>query len=60
VVSVSRSCEVNIVIDGMQHQEINLIHPSNVGAIEAYPAGGPPGPLEYDGRCGMIVLWSKR
>ena len=60
VVSVTGSCEVNIVIDGMQHQEINLIHPSSVGSLEAYPAGGPPGPLEYDGRCGLIVLWSKR
>ena len=60
VVSVTRRCEVNIVIDGMQQQEINLIHPSSVGALEAYPAGGPPGPLEYDGSCGMIVIWSKR
>jgi hypothetical protein len=50
---------VNIVMDGMQHQEINLIHPSSVGAIEAYPAGGPV-PPEYDGRCGVIVIWTKR
>jgi carboxypeptidase family protein/TonB-dependent receptor-like protein len=58
--SMSGPCEVNIVMDGIQHQDINLIHPSSVGAIEAYPAGGPPGPLEYDGRCGMIVIWSRR
>ncbi|HEV7991771.1 MAG TPA: hypothetical protein VGP25_08105 [Gemmatimonadaceae bacterium] len=30
---------MNIVMDGMQHQDINLIHPNSVGAIEAYPAG---------------------
>jgi hypothetical protein len=60
VTSINGKCEVNIVMDGMEHQQINLIHPTSVGAIEAYPAGGPPGPLEYDGRCGMIVIWSKR
>jgi hypothetical protein len=52
-------CETNIVMDGMQHQEINLIHPSSVGAIEAYAAGGPI-PPQYDGRCGVIVIWTKR
>jgi Carboxypeptidase regulatory-like domain len=60
VTSINGRCEVNIVMDGMEHQQINLNHPTSVGAIEAYPAGGPPGPLQYDGRCGMIVIWSKR
>jgi hypothetical protein len=59
VTSITGRCQVNIVMDGIEHQEINLIHPSNVGAIEAYPAGGPT-PPQYDGRCGVIVIWSKR
>jgi hypothetical protein len=59
VTSLGGRCEVNIVMDGMQHQEINLIHPSSVAGIEAYPAGGPV-PPQYDGRCGVIVIWPKR
>jgi hypothetical protein len=59
VTSMGGWCETNIVMDGMQHQEINLIHPSSVGAIEAYAAGGPI-PPQYDGHCGVIVIWTKR
>jgi hypothetical protein len=59
VTSISGQCPVNIVMDGMQNQEINLIHPSSVGALEAYPAGGPT-PPEYNGKCGVIVIWTKR
>jgi hypothetical protein len=59
VTSIMGRCEVNIVMDRMQRQEINLIHPSSVGALEAYPAGGPT-PPEYAGTCGVIVIWTKR
>jgi hypothetical protein len=53
------NCDVNVVIDGMQHQEINLLEPGQVGAVEAY--GGPAGaPLQYDSACGLILLWTKR
>lgn len=52
-------CAANIVIDGMQHQEINLLDPSDIGAIEAYP--GPAGaPMQYDSACGVVVIWTKR
>jgi hypothetical protein len=52
-------CATNIVIDGMQHQEINLLVPSDIGAMEAYPS--PSGaPMQYDASCGVIVLWTKR
>lgn len=47
------------MIDGMQHQDINLIHPTSIGAIEIYRAG-QPAPVQYDSRCGVIVIWSKR
>ncbi len=52
-------CEANIVIDGMQHQEINLIPASDVGVVETYsgPAGAPP---QYDSSCGVILIWTKR
>lgn len=53
------ACATNIVINGMQHQEINLLDPTNIGAIEAYP--GPAGaPMQYDNFCGVIVIWMKR
>jgi len=58
-VSFSGSCTPNIVIDGIQHQDINLINPDAIGAIEAYP--GPAGaPMQYDSACGVVVIWTKR
>ncbi|HEX7979016.1 MAG TPA: carboxypeptidase-like regulatory domain-containing protein, partial [Gemmatimonadaceae bacterium] len=59
VTSVSGgTCSPNIVIDGMPGQEINLIHPSSIGAMEVYRAGQPV-PVQYDRGCGAIVIWSK-
>jgi hypothetical protein len=54
-----RVCASNIVIDGLPDQEINLLQPVNVGAIEAYRSG-QPAPVEYDRGCGVIVIWTKR
>ena len=53
------SCPTNIVIDGMQHQDINLVSPADIGAIEAYP-GSAGAPMQYDAACGVIVIWTKR
>jgi hypothetical protein len=50
---------VNIVLDGMANQDINLIHPSSIGAMEVYRVG-QPAPVQYDSRCGLIVIWTKR
>ena len=58
-ISLGGSCEANIVIDGAPGQEINLIHPSSIGAMEVYRAG-QPGPVRYDRGCGVIVIWTKR
>jgi hypothetical protein len=52
-------CKVNIVLDGMANQDINLIHPSSIGAMEVYRVG-QPAPVQYDSRCGLIVIWTKR
>jgi hypothetical protein len=43
----------------MQHQEINLINPANIGAMEVYREGEPT-PPQYFSRCGAIVIWTKR
>ena len=43
----------------MQHQDINLISPADIGAIEAYP-GSAGAPMPYDAACGVIVIWTKR
>ena len=55
----SASCSANVVIDGMEHQEINLINPYDIGAMEIYRPG-EPAPAQYRSRCGVIVIWSRR
>jgi hypothetical protein len=58
--SLTGKCQVNIVIDGMQHQEINLINPNDIGAMEIYRPG-QPAPIQYlQESCGVIVIWSRR
>jgi hypothetical protein len=57
--SIRGPCSPNIVIDGVQHQEINLIHPSNIGAMEVYREGEPT-PPQYFSSCGAIVIWTRR
>jgi hypothetical protein len=68
VVSVRRamstsggSCAVNVVIDGMQHMDINMIEPAEIGAMEIY-AGASTVPIEYasGSPCGAIVVWTKQ
>jgi hypothetical protein len=59
VSSLMGRCEVNVVIDGMPGQDINLLHPSSIGAMEVYREG-QPAPVQYDRGCGVIVIWSRR
>ena len=68
VVSVRRSmstsggsCAVNVVIDGMQHMDINMVEPADIGAMEIY-AGASTVPVEYasGSPCGAIVIWTKQ
>jgi hypothetical protein len=56
---VGGPCPMNIVIDGSQHQDINLVRPNEIGMMEIYkgPAGAP---VEYDNACGVVVIWTKR
>ena len=55
----SGSCAANVVIDGIEHQEINLINPYDIGAMEIYRPG-EPAPAQYRSNCGVIVIWSRR
>ncbi|HEY2067394.1 MAG TPA: TonB-dependent receptor, partial [Gemmatimonadaceae bacterium] len=57
--SLHGPCAANVVIDGMQHQDINLVRPQDVGAMEIY-RGSAGAPVEYDSACGVIVIWTKR
>ena len=52
-------CPTNVVINGIQHQDINLIDAASVGAIEIY-ASSVGAPLQYDAFCGVVVIWLKR
>jgi hypothetical protein len=54
-------CSSKIVVDGSPYFEVNDVTPSEIGAIEAYPAVSPVVPLEYGASCGgYIVIWTKR
>jgi hypothetical protein len=51
-------CVANVVIDGIPNQDINLVRPSDVGALEVYNGIGAP--MQYNSPCGVIVIWTKR
>lgn len=53
------SCSVKIFIDGVPHQGINWIDPGSIGAMEIY-RGAATGPVQYQGPCGTILIWTKR
>lgn len=53
------SCVVKIFIDGVAHQGINWIDPGSIGAMEIY-RGTATGPVQYQGPCGTILIWTKR
>ena len=53
------SCAPNVVVNGAERQWINDVNPRNVGAI-AIGRGSGMGPLQYDTRCGLIEIWTKR
>jgi hypothetical protein len=59
VQSIMGPCYTNIVIDGIQHQDINLVRPEDVGAMEIYK-GQAGAPIEYDTACGVVVIHTKR
>jgi hypothetical protein len=53
-------CKVNVVVDGMEHQEINDTPAFIIGVMELYPYGGMTPPEIIDNWCGAIVIWTKR
>jgi hypothetical protein len=55
----ARPCYVNIVIDGVPHQDINWIDPYSIGAMEIYTGTGTA-PVQYQSPCGTILIWTKR
>jgi hypothetical protein len=55
------SCDINVVIDGLQQQDINMIMPRDIGAMEIYPnAFGVPIQYSANSQCGAVVIWTKR
>jgi hypothetical protein len=57
---LGKPCKVNIVVDGMEHQEINDTPALIIGAMELYRAGSPMPAEIIDNWCGAIVIWTKR
>ena len=56
----SSNCRTNVVINGMERQFINDVHPNDIGAIEAYASGRIPPPDLISSGCGAILIWTKR
>lgn len=52
-------CPVNVVIDRVPNQDINLVRPEDVAAMEVY-RGSAGAPAQYDAACGLVVIWTKR
>jgi len=52
---------VRVVIDGVEHADINDVRPSEVVGIEAYRMGEfAPGVYAVRGSaCGVVVIWTK-
>ena len=59
IVNARGGCYPNVVVDYMQFQEINLIPPSLIAGIEAYPTTNGA-PAEFTNLCGVIRIWVKR
>jgi hypothetical protein len=59
VLNARGGCRPNVVVDYMQFQEINLIPPSLIAGIEAYPTTNGA-PAEFTNLCGVIRIWVKR
>jgi hypothetical protein len=57
--SFRADCDANIVIDGVQHQDINLVAPESIAGMEVY-RGASGAPIEYESPCGVIVIWTRR
>ena len=59
IVNARGNCYPNVVVDYMQFQDINLIPPSLIAGIEAYPTTNGA-PAEFTNLCGVIRIWVKR
>jgi hypothetical protein len=59
-VDPTRVCRTNIVIDGMEKQSINDVHPSDIGVIALYRGGTMTPVWISDSSCGAILIWTKR
>jgi hypothetical protein len=59
VLNARGGCRPNVVVDYMQFQDINLVPPSLIAGIEAYPTTNGA-PAEFTNLCGVIRIWLKR
>lgn len=59
VLNARGGCRPNVVVDYMQFQEINLVPPSLIAGIEAYPTTNGA-PAEFTNLCGVIRIWLKK
>lgn len=51
-------CSANIVIDGMQNMDIDLVRPSDIAGMEFY-RNEDGAPYPYRAGCGLVIIWTK-
>jgi hypothetical protein len=51
--------EANVVIDGMDQAQVNMVPPSDIAAMEVY-AEAASAPGQYRAECGLILIWTKK
>jgi hypothetical protein len=56
-----RTCPMNIIIDRMQHMDIDMVHPADIVGVETYPSNiGVPAEYSMTSPCGAVVIWTRR
>jgi hypothetical protein len=51
--------EANVVVDGVDQAQVNMIPPSDIAAVEVY-AEAASAPGQYRAECGLILIWTKK
>jgi hypothetical protein len=55
-----RGTPVNVVVDGLEGNALNAIHPNQIGGMEVYvDAARVPAKYVAKAECGLIVIWTK-
>jgi hypothetical protein len=55
-----RGVGINVVVDGLEGNSLNAIHPNQIGGMEIYvDAARAPAKYVAKAECGLVVIWTK-